>query len=163
VVLLLINIKDIYRETFLAIKRDTKLLDMLEVVYDGVDENTFLTNLRKQVVEANEPENLLNDYSTRICVHERDGGYRTQREEVGYLAVDIHISKDRNKIDGRMSDIVKRVIEVLDTRERNKQGLGKLNVGLYGLQYKNRIFAESRNRGTGWEKYTIYFEYIYIL
>lgn len=159
----MINIKNIYRETFLAIKRDTELLDMLEVVYDGVDENTFLTNLRKQVQEINEPENLLNDYSTRICYHERDGGYRTQREEVGYLAVDIHISKDKNRLDGRMSDIIKRVIEVLDTKERAKRGLEPLNVGLYGLQYKNRVYNETRSRGTGWDKYSIYFEYIYIL
>lgn len=159
----MINIKDIYRETFLAIKKDTELLDLLEVKYNGVDENTFLTNLRKQVLETSEPENLLNDYSTRICIHERDGGFRTQREEVGYLTVDIHISKDKNKIDSRMSDVIKRVIEVLDTRERKKRGLDKLNIGLYGLQYRNRAFIETTNRGTGWEKYSIYFEYIYIL
>lgn len=158
----MIDIKNIYIQTFLAIKNDTKLLDLLEVKYKDVDENTFLTNLRKQVVEGSAPEGLLNDYSTRVCVHERDGGYTTTYEDVGYLCVDVHIAKDKNKLDNRLSDIAKRIVEVLDTRQRMKEGLKPLDVGLYGLTYKNRILEELANN-TGWEKYSIVFEYKYIL
>ena len=158
----MLNIKNIYIQTFLAIKADTKLLDLLEVEYKDVDENTFLTNLRKQVIEGSNPDDLLNDYSTRLCVHERDGGYTTTYEDVGYINIDVHIAKDKNKLDNRLSDIVKRIVEVIDTRQRQAEGLKPLNVGLYGLTYKTRNL-ESLSNNYGWEKYTITFEYKYIL
>lgn len=158
----MIDIKNIYKQTFRAIKNDTKLLDLLGVEYKDVDENTFLTNLRKQVTETSKPDRLLDDYNTRLCIHERDGGYRGKYEEVGFLTVDVHVSKDRNMRTGEMSDVVKRVIEVLDTRQRKKQGLPQLDIGLYGLNYNTRTFNEKSNN-TGWEKYSIIFEYRYIL
>lgn len=158
----MLNIKNIYIQTFLAIKADTKLLDLLEIKYKDVDENTFLTNLRKQVIEGSNPDDLLNDYSTRLCVHERDGGYTTAYEDVGYINVDVHIAKDKNKLDNRLSDIVKRIVEVIDTKQRQSEGLKPLNVGLYGLIYKTRSLDNSTSN-SGWEKYTITFEYKYIL
>ena len=160
--LFLVDIKKIYIEVFGAIKNDTKLLDLLEVEYKDVDKNTFITNLRKQVVEGSSPDGLLKTYEVRLCVHERDGAFRGLHEDVGYLNIDIHISKDKNKTNGILSDIVKRIIEIIDTEERNKQGLQPLKVGLYGLCYKTRTF-ESRSSYTGWEKYSITFEYRYLL
>ena len=64
------DIRKIYRETFRAIKNDTKLLDLLKVKYKDVDENTFLTNLRTQVIESTDVDDLLNNYSTRFCIHD---------------------------------------------------------------------------------------------
>lgn len=156
------DIRNVYTQTFLAIKNDTKLLDLLEIEYEDVDENTFLTNLRKQITETSSPEGLLNDYSTRVCVHERDGGRTSGLDDVGYLCVDIHIPKDKNKLDNRLSRIATRVIEVLDTKERRKQGLPQLNIGLYGLTCKGRVLDELANN-TGWEKYRITFEYTYLI
>lgn len=159
----MIDIRNIYIQIFLAIKNDTELLDLLEIKYQGVDENTFLTNLRKQVLEMSQPNDLLNDYSTKVCVHERDGSHQPRSfEEVGYMCVDIHMAKDRNVRDNRLAVIVKRIIEILDTRQREKQGLKKLDIGLYGLTYKTRAFGELSN-SSGWEKYTITFEYKYIV
>jgi hypothetical protein len=83
-------------------------------------------------------------------------------EELGYLVVDIHITKDRNSQTGVLSDIVKRLVEVLDTAQRKKRGLPKLNIGLYGLKYDTRTF-EDRSQNTGWEKYSVVFEYKSIL
>ena len=158
----MIDIKKIYIEVFNAIKNDTELLDLLEVKYKGVDKNTFLTNLRKQVIEGSTPDGLLKTYEIRLCVHERDGAFRGLHEDVGYLDIDIHISKDKNKMSGVLSDIAKKVIEVMDTNERKKQGLQPLKIGLYGLDYKTRTF-EKRSNYTGWEKYSITFEYRHIL
>lgn len=158
----MIDIRNIYIQTFLAIKADTKLLDLLEIKYKDVDENTFITNIRKQVTEGSAPDDLLNDYSTRLCVHERDGGYTTTYEDVGYINIDVHIAKDKNELDNRLSVIVKRVIEVIDTKQRQAQGLKQLDIGLYGLTYKSRTLQDLANN-TGWEKYTITFEYKYIL
>lgn len=158
----MIDIRNIYRQTFNAIKKDTRLLDLLDVEYKGVDNNTFLDNLRTQVTEGSAPDDLINNYKTRLCIHERDGGYKGKREEVGYFQVDIHITKDKNMQTGRLSDIIKRTIEILDTRQRKVQGLQPLNIGLYGLEYKTRFF-EDRSHNTGWEKYTVVFEYRYIL
>lgn len=158
----MIDIKKIYKEVFNAVKNDTQLLDLLEVSYKGVDRNTFITNLRKQVIEGSTPDGLLKTYEIRLCVHEREGAFRGMHEDVGYLSIDIHISKDKNKVQGVLSDIVKRVIEVMDSNERKKQGLQPLKIGLYGLNYKTRTF-ENRSSYTGWEKYSITFEYRYIL
>ena len=158
----MIDIKKVYIQAFLAIKNDTQLLDLLDVEHENVDTNTLMTNLREQVVEASTPENLLNNYKTRLCIHERDGGYRGRREAVDYLVIDVHIPKDRNMQTGRLSDIVKRLIEVLDTDQRKKQGLQPLSVGLYGLKYNTRTFSD-RSGTTGWEKYSVVFEYRYIL
>lgn len=158
------DIKNIYIQIFLAIKNDDKLLDLLEITHGfDVDDNTFLTSLRKQILEMSEPNDLLNDYSTKICVHERDGTYSARAyEEVGYVCIDIHIAKDRNVRDNRLSEIVKRIIEVLDTKQRLKQGLNKLDIGLYGLTLKTRTLNELSN-SSGWEKYSIVFEYKYIV
>lgn len=158
----MIDIKKVYVQAFLAIKNDTKLLDLLGVAHENVDANTLVATLREQVIEATTPENLLNNYKTRLCIHERDGGYRGKREAVDYLAIDIHIPKDRNMQTGLLSDIVKRLIEVLDTGQRKKQGLQPLKVGLYGLKYNTKVFSE-RAGTVGWEKYTVVFEYRYIL
>ena len=157
----MIDIKKIYIEVFNAIKNDTQLLDLLEVDR-GSNKNEFLSNLRKQVIEGSTPDGLLKTYEIRLCVHEQDGGFVGMNEEIGYLVVDVHISKDKNKINGVLSDIVRRAIDVLDTKQRKKQGLNQLDVGLYGLCYKKRVF-QSRSSYTGWEKYSIIFEYRYIL
>lgn len=156
----MIDIRNIYKETFRAIKQDTKLLDLLGVEYKGVDNNTFLTNLRKQVIEGSSPEDMLNDYSTRVCYHETSGKAKTGLDETAYLAVDVHITKDRNMQTGLLSDISKRIVEILDSKERKKQGLQPLNVGFYGFIYNDRIFDE-KSSTTGWEKYTLIFKYIY--
>lgn len=154
------DIRKIYRETFRAIKNDTKLLDLLKVKYKDVDENTFLTNLRTQVIESTDVDDLLNNYSTRLCIHELTSGYSTTIDETSYLAVDIYITQDRNMQTGLLSDIVKRVIEIFDTKERQKQGLEPLDIGLYGLTYRNRI-ANTRSGSTGWLKHTLVFKYTY--
>jgi hypothetical protein len=158
----LIDIRNIYSQTFKAIKNDTKLLDLLDVEYKNVDNNKFLTNLRAQVIEGSAPDDLLNNYKTRLCIHERTGSSMGLYEELGYLVVDIHITKDRNSQTGVLSDIVKRLVEVLDTAQRKKRGLPKLNIGLYGLKYNTRTF-EDRSQNTGWEKYSVVFEYKSIL
>ena len=69
------DIRKVYKETFKAIKKDTQLLDLLKVKYKDVDNNTFLTNLRAQVIESQTVDDLLNNYSTRLCIYELTSGY----------------------------------------------------------------------------------------
>lgn len=157
----MINIKNIYREIFKAIKNDTKLLDLLGVEYKDVDENTFLTNLRVQVIEGSAPDDLLNNYATRLCVHELNGKYQGLIDEIAYVSIDIHITQDKNMQTGILSDIVQRVIELMDSKERKKEGKQPLDIGLYGLIYSSRSF-DNKASSTGWEKYTITFSYKYI-
>ena len=45
-------------------------------------------------------------------------------------------------------------------KERQKQGLEPLDIGLYGLTYRNRI-ANTRSGSTGWLKHTLVFKYTY--
>ena len=158
----MIDIKNIYIQTFQAIKNDKKLLNLLGVEHDGVDNNTFLKNLRAQVIEGTSPDDLINNYKTRLCIHERDGSHKGIYEEIGYIAVDIHITKQRNMSTGILSDIIKRLIEVLDSRQRKKEGLQPLSIGLYGLKYNTRK-NNDKSDNTGWEKYTVIFEYKYLV
>lgn len=154
----MLDIRSIYIQTFRAIKNDTELLDLLDVEYKGVDANTFLANLREQVTEGSAPDDLLNNYKTRLCIHENNAISVGTFEDIGYVAIDIHITKDRNSQSGVLSDIVSRLVSVLDTRQRKKRGLKPLEIGLYGLKYNTRTF-EDRSNNTGWEKYTVIFEY----
>ena len=154
------DIRKVYKETFKAIKKDTQLLDLLKVKYKDVDNNTFLTNLRVQVIESQTVDDLLNNYSTRLCIYELTSGYVTDVDAIRYLAVDIYITQDRNMQTGLLSDIEKRIIEIFDTKERQKQGLEPLKIGLYGLTYRNTV-ANVRSGSTGWLRQTIVFKYIY--
>lgn len=155
------DFRQLYKETFKAIKNDKKILDLLQVEYKDVDENTFLRNLRVQVIEGNEVDDLLNNYKTRLCIHELTSSYATMVDEIGYLCVDIYITQDRNKQTGILSDVVKRLVEIFDSKERQKQGLEPLKIGLYGLTYRNRN-ADARSSSTGWTKYRVIFKYTYI-
>lgn len=156
----MIDFKNVYVKTFKTLAEDKKLLDLL-----GIDLSTATTKneqmilIRHAIIEATTPDDILKQYDTRICLHEQNGGYQGINQEISYMAVDIHISKDNDQKDRRGLQIMKRVIEVLDTRERKKQGLLPLPIGLIGLQCKTHTQNSSRSNNTGWEKYSVVFEY----
>ena len=156
------DLKKINIEIFRAIRDDEKMIDLLEIDKSVMDNDTFISALRKQVLDTQKPDNLLNDYSTRLCIHDTPGGSANDREEVGYVAIDIHITQDKTAIDRRHLVIIKRLIEILDTTNRKKEGLTKLNIGLYGLSYRRRN-QEQISNSTGWEKHTVVFEYKYLI
>lgn len=161
----MIDLKDVYVKVFLAIKEDKQLLDLLEIKYEGVEENDFMTQLRKQVVETLNPDNLLDEYQTRLSIHEQDGAYNYPTSvDNAFLAVDIYMSVDKNVKDRRALLIIKRLIEVLDSKQRKREGKQALSIGLYGLNYHTRSLDQRQNgRTTGWEKYTVVFKYSYLI
>lgn len=160
----MIDIKDVYVQTFLAIKQDDQLLDLLDIEHEGVEENEFMTKLRSQVVDTSRPDDLLTDNATRLCIHEQDESYRSGKfEETAYLAIDINIPKDKNAVDRRSYMIMKRLIEVLDSNQRKREYKQPLPIGLYGLEYITRLKDNQRNITTGWEKHTVVFKYSYLL
>lgn len=159
----MIDLKDTYVKTFLAIKEDKPLLDLLEIPYEDIEENDFMIKLRKQVVETADPDHLLDDYSTRLCVHEQSGSYNYPAGvDNSFLAIDIYVAVDKGKKDRRALLVMQRLIDVLDTKQRERNGKQKLNIGLYGLQYHTRLLNQYY-RTTGWEKYTVVFKYSYLL
>lgn len=156
----MIDFKNVYVKTFLALASDEKLLELLEIdLSDITDKNDRMILIRKSIIESSAPDEILNKYNTRLCIHEKDGGYEGLNQEVSYLAVDIHITKDKDKKNRMGLQIMRRVIEVLDTRERKRRGLTPLPVGLVGLRCKSHEQNKSRSNDTGWEKYSIVFEY----
>lgn len=156
------DLKKINVEIFKAICGDDKLLDLLGIEKTQVDHETFIEVVRQQVLDTDTPDNLLNNYATRLCIHDSSGGSITNIEETGYVAIDIHITQDKTAIDRRHLLIIKRVIELLDTENRRKEGLQPLKIGLYGLTYKRRNPNQSSNN-TGWEKHSVIFEYKYLI
>ena len=156
------DLKKINIEIFKAIRDDDKIIDLLEIDKASMDKDTFICALRKQVLDTQKPDDLLNNYYTRICVHDTPGGNANDIEEVGYIAIDIHITQDKTAHDRRHLMIIKRIIEILDSTNRRKLGLKPLNIGLYGLSYRRRQQDEMSN-STGWEKHTIIFEYKYLI
>ena len=160
----MIDIKDVYVQTFLAIKQDTQLLDLLEIKYENVEPNEFMTQLRSQVVDTSHPDDMLTDNATRLSIHEQDESYRSGKfQETAYLAVDINVTKDKNAKDRRSYKIMKRLIEVLDSDQRKKECKQPLPIGLDGLVYVTRLKDNQRNTTTGWEKHTVVFKYSYLL
>lgn len=157
----MVNIKEIYETIFIELTEDKKLLDLLNVPYENLEGNDLLVAFREQILENSIPDDLLNDYSTRLCTHEQGGGYQTPFLEIGYIAIDIHITKNNNEKDRRGVQLMTRIIEILDTRERKKRGLERLPLGLEGLEYKERSLNQKRVN-TGWEKFTLVFKYTYL-
>lgn len=156
-----VDFKKIYVKIFHVFRDDEELLKLLEIDRASfTDENKFIHRLRKQVSDMSTPSDMLNDYSTKLCIHEYDGSYRDGVQDVNYLAIDIHTTQDKDAVDRRHLKIIKRVIELLDTVERKKQGLPPLNIGLEGLVYKSR--PNTNYASTGWEKHTVLFEYKFL-
>lgn len=137
------------------------MLSLLEVDRDSYpDENSFIKRLREQITDTTNPDNMLNDYSTRLTIHETGDSYRNGVEDVGFVTIDIHTTQDKDRIDRRHLVILKRLIEILDSGERKARGKQPLDIGLEGLVYRSR--PSSSYVSTGWEKHSIVFEYKFL-
>lgn len=156
----MIDFKDIYTKIFREIRDDDEMLRLLEVEKDAPTRNAFIKKLRTQVIDTVSPGDMLNDYSTKLCIHEADGSYRAGVEDYGYIAIDIHTTQDKDARDRRHLLVLKRLIEVLDTRERKKGSKKPVDIGLQGLVYKRR--PNTTYVSTGWEKHTVLFEYKFL-
>lgn len=156
----MIDISNIYKQVFRAIKEDETLLSLIGIKVDEYEQYELIQKIRSQVYEGTSPDDILTDYSTRLCLHEKRGAFKTNAN-VGFFQIDVHVTKDKNTKTGILSRVIKRVIEVIDSDERRKCGLPQLQIGLNGLRVVERSF--SPNSGiSGWEKYTIIFEYRYL-
>lgn len=138
----MIDIKNIYVKVFQAIKSDTEILDLLEIDYKTGDKNDIIKRIREQILDTPSPDDLLTNYQTRVCIYESTGS-RASFSEKGYIRIDIHMTQDKNSIDRRLFQVAKKIIELLDTRERGIRGLKPISVGLDGLHYKNRSTSTS--------------------
>jgi hypothetical protein len=156
----LVDFKDIYTKIFRAIRDDDQLVSLLEIDKGSLSQNDFIKKLRKQVMDTSNPGDMLNDYSTKICIHEAEGSHRFEVEDYGYVALDIHTTQDKDAIDRRHLKVLKRLIEVLDSKERKKEGKEPLDIGLQGLVYTRR--PSTMYVSTGWEKHTVLFEYKFL-
>ncbi|MCK9191165.1 MAG: hypothetical protein M0P10_06455 [Sphaerochaetaceae bacterium] len=161
----MVDFKDIYIKIFREVRDDEKILRLLEIEplksdASPTDKNNFLKKLKTQIIDTANPGDMLNDYSSKLCVHESDGSYRSGVEDYGYISIDIHTTQDKDAIDRRHLKIMQRLIEILDSNERVKAGKEKLNIGLEGLVYKSR--PSQTNVSTGWEKHTVLFEYKFL-
>lgn len=154
------DLKKIYVNIFNAIKSDDELLMLLDIDKDGVEINDFLKKCRSQIIDSPTPDDLLNNYDTRICIYEEQSN-RVESVDVGYIRMDIHITQDKDKIDRKKLKIAKRLIEVLDSKERKRAGKKPLPIGLFGLSFRHRTSDKSTNY-TGWDKYSLVFEYQHI-
>lgn len=157
----MIDIQKIYTSVFKAIKSDTQLLDLLEIDYLNIDEQTLISTVRNQVIDTTNPDDLLTNYATRICISEEPSTV-AKNEEIGYLRLDILITQDKNKIDRRVLKIATRLAEILDTKELYKVGKQQIPIGLYGLNRLRRMSKEN-SFSTGWDKYSLVFDYKYIV
>ena len=111
-------------------------------------------------MDTSSPGDMLNDYSTKICIRESDGSYRNGVEDIGFIAIDIHTTEDKDSANRIHLSILKRVIEILDSYERRKTDKKPLKIGVDGLVYVKR--PSTTFVSTGWEKHTILFKYKYL-
>lgn len=154
----MIDIKKIHIEIFKALSSDSELLSLLEID-SSLSGNDLLSALRLQIIDNPSPDDLLNNYATRICIYESNcSTNNTEHIETGLLCIDIHCTQDKNNIDRRLLKVAQRIVEVLDSEERKKQSKQPLKIGLDGLQLYRRNFSMS-GYSTGWNKYSIYFGY----
>ena len=136
------------------------MLELLEIDKSAMDRNSFLKQLRSQVMDTSNPGDMLNDYSTKICIRESEGSYRDGVEDIGFIAIDIHTTEDKDSANRIHLSILQRVIEILDSYERRKTDKKPLKIGVDGLVYVKR--PSTTFVSTGWEKHTILFKYKYL-
>lgn len=159
----MIDIGKIYDLIFRTISKEDKLLTLLEIDKNSFQDNyAFLEQLRTQIEESLSPSDRLNDYSTRLCIHEGNGGVPVYLEEIGEVVIDINITSEKNSKDRRMFSIASCLIDMLDTKQRKKRGLPPLQIGLNGLTYIDR-YQDTSNNATGWEKYSVVFKYSFLI
>ena len=111
-------------------------------------------------MDTSSPGDMLNDYSAKICIRESDGSYRNGVEDIGFIAIDIHTTEDKDSANRIHLSILQRVIEILDSYERRKTDKKPLKIGVDGLVYVKR--PSTTFVSTGWEKHTILFKYKYL-
>lgn len=158
------RLKQAYVETFKALKNDTELLDLLEIDYNNKTPQEVMANVRKQIVDGSQIDDLLEEYSTRLAIYEKNSDVVIDNVETNYLSIDIHITYDNNKIDRRALLIAERLIEILDSRHRKRRGLQPLDIGLDGLEYYTRKTETTASKTvTGWEQYTVLFRFKYLI
>ncbi|RHU03335.1 hypothetical protein [[Eubacterium] hominis] len=158
---IIVDFRDIFVKTFVALANDSELIKLLDIdLAEVTDSNERMGKIREQIKESIKPNDILNNNNTRLCIHPETGEWQPSRQVIKYLAVDVHITNDRDEIDRRANKIVKRIIEVLDTRERKLHNLKPLEIGLIGLQYKKDSAEESQS--SGWQKYSVVFEYRFL-
>ena len=157
----MIDLKKIYTEVFSAIKSDPQLLDLLEIDHSSDDPNEVIKNIREQVIDTPKPDDLLTNYKTRVCIYE-DTNSRNSLTDKGVLRIDIHMTQDKNAIDRRLPVTAKRLIEIIDSKERTRLGLRPLAIGLDGLTLKSRRTSSTQG-STGWDIYKTVFEYRFIV
>lgn len=154
----MIDIKRIHVEIFKALSSDSELLSLLEID-SSLKGNDLMSVLREQIIDNPSPDDLLNNYATRLCIYENNCSNSDSNSiETGLLCIDIHCTQDKNNFDRRLLKVAQRVVEVLDSKERQKQSKQPLNIGLDGLKMVKRSFART-GYSTGWNRYSIYFEY----
>lgn len=156
----MVNIRDVYIKIFREIRDDPQMIELLEIDQASMDRNSFLKQLKTQIIDTANPGDMLNDYSTKICIRESSGSYRTGVEDIGFVALDIHTTQDKDAVSRNHLKILQRLIEILDSSERRKQNKEPLDVGLEGLIYTQR--PSTTFVSTGWEKHTILFRYKYL-
>lgn len=118
----MLDIKKIHIEVFKALSSDSELLRLLEIDSSLLKGNDLLNQLRIQIVDNPSPDDLLNNYATRLCIYESNCTINSSRHlETGILCVDIHCTQDKNSVDRRILKVAQRVIEILDSEERKKQ------------------------------------------
>jgi hypothetical protein len=157
------SIKSNYISVPKELNKDNKLLELLEVPKTEVDGVTVckMNDIKKQILEDRQPGDLITNTLSRLCVFEQPTAPTFNPiVERGWIEVDIYVQKDKNKIDRRVLIIAERIIELLDTKLRMKNGLKPIDIGA-GLYYHNRM-PDMMTDNEDWTKYGLVFKYDYI-
>lgn len=150
-----LNLKDTMSNVFVALKDDEELLSLLKVP------TRDMKDIKKQLIEDRYPDGLVQDNLSRLCIYETPSSpTMNPNVERGWVEIDIYVTKENNRIDRRILLIAKRIIEVLDEKERVKRGKSPVQSGV-NLSYYNRLpnmFTDNES----WIKHGLVFSYDYI-
>jgi len=148
-----LDLRDIATDIFMAIAKDVELLTLL-----GVPSPYSITDVRKQIYEDVHPSDLVTT-TTKLCIFELPS-LRIGSIENCEVEIDIYCTKDKDLTDRRILKIAQRLIDLLDDKTRNLNGISSVEAGT-GLRYARKI-SNMTVDGDIWKKFGLIFEYDYV-
>lgn len=149
-------LKDITVNIFAELAQDIVLLNLIEV-----PATRTMKQIREQIIEDRNPNDLVEDTRSRLCVYENSSTptYNPLVER-GWVEIDVYVTKEKNKIDRRALLVAERLISLLDNERRKRKGFEPIGAGA-GLRLYNRL-PNLATDSSDWVKYGLVFSYDHI-
>lgn len=172
----MLSIEDIYKKLWTELINNTTLMELMGIEpYTGsyppletetTAWNTFISDCRHQIFEGQNSDDALTDTKTKIQISEGRNSITRQTPYVGietdYYYIYSWVTKENNRNNRKTLKIADELINSLDAKKRQMQGLPPIYIGAGELMVYNRD-PYTQVEARGWDCYGVIFKVSYIV